>query len=187
MTEAPAVQPTFVSYCIQRTDRPDAAYMLFWVQDSRGAHTLAMVVRPFLLAHPGSCKQCAYMYTTHSTHCIVCGCTRCREEMLSAIRGGSTRHLPISQHFQHILQTLGKFLALLVVQHHTLQKLVSQADCPEHLQHVVKAVLIIPWVMACPCMSVTIFSARAVCASQPYRTHQQHEKQCEVWLAGMRW
>ena len=65
MAEAPAVQPAFVSYCIQRTDRPDAAYTLFWVQDSSLAHTLAMVVSLFsasqynvsLIAHEA--QQCS--------------------------------------------------------------------------------------------------------------------------------
>ena len=51
MAEAPPVPPTFVSYCIQRTDRPEAAYTLFWVQDSSGDHTLAMVVGSALALH----------------------------------------------------------------------------------------------------------------------------------------
>lgn len=51
MAEAPAVQTTFVSYCNQRVDRPDAGYTLFWVQDHSGDHTLAMVVSSQLARH----------------------------------------------------------------------------------------------------------------------------------------
>ena len=70
MAEAPAVQPTYVSYCIQRIDRPDAGYTLFWVQDSNGAHTLAMVVRPTSASH---CSMCLSAWGTamQLTVCIV--------------------------------------------------------------------------------------------------------------------
>ncbi|DBB00031.1 TPA: hypothetical protein ACH3X1_013890 [Trebouxia sp. C0004] len=40
-----AEKPGFVSYSIQRIDRPDANYMLFWLQDSSNEHTLGIVGR----------------------------------------------------------------------------------------------------------------------------------------------
>lgn len=38
-------QPAFVSYCLQKAERADANYILFWLQDSSNEHTLAMVGR----------------------------------------------------------------------------------------------------------------------------------------------
>ena len=37
-------QPFYVSYCMQKMDRPDASYLLYWLQDKSNQHTLAMVV-----------------------------------------------------------------------------------------------------------------------------------------------
>ena len=39
-----AEKPGFVSYSIQKIDRPDANYMLFWLQSSSSEHTLGIVV-----------------------------------------------------------------------------------------------------------------------------------------------
>lgn len=40
-----AEKPGFVSYSIQKFDRPDANYMLFWLQSSSSEHTLGIVGR----------------------------------------------------------------------------------------------------------------------------------------------
>ena len=39
-----AETPGVVSYSVQRVDRPDANYMLFWLQNSSNEHTLGIVV-----------------------------------------------------------------------------------------------------------------------------------------------
>jgi len=55
-------QHNFVSYCVQKADRPDALYMLFWLQNTRNEHTLAMVVSVSSLRTSSSANclmQCA--------------------------------------------------------------------------------------------------------------------------------
>ena len=74
-------QPAFVSYCLQKAERADANYILFWLQDSSNEHTLAMVVSP-----SGNDATCTFFSVALTT----CSCHECRAELQDATKSGST-------------------------------------------------------------------------------------------------
>ena len=81
-----AEKPGFVSYSIQRVDRPDANYMLFWLQNSSNEHTLGIVVNILCCS-----ILCSLLYLQHNLFIAVSKTFSFRSEMLYE-QGRDARH-----------------------------------------------------------------------------------------------